>query len=181
MSLAVTDVWADAEQLWTQAARKLRGRGQAAAATLLGFVHYAHGNGAMGLRSPSTLALEASPGYSMATLYNDALIRGIPPEVINRCAETGFAVARSVGVELPPPVPAAYVAAGASDQRCPSPAECARSPRVLVYAHASATITDRSVCSGYQPNSAMALSLDAINTADHPRVSEHRQPGCPVR
>jgi hypothetical protein len=103
VSLAVTDLWAGAEQLWTQAARKLRGRGQAAAATLLGFVHYVHGNGAMA-GTAFDLALEASPGYSMATLYNDALIRGIPPGVINRCAETGFGVARSLGVELPPPV-----------------------------------------------------------------------------
>lgn len=103
VSLAVTDLWTRAEQLWTQAARRLRGRGQAAAATLLGFVHYVHGNGAMA-GIAFDVALDASPGYSMAMLYNDALVRGIPPRVINQCAETGYVVARSLGVELPPPV-----------------------------------------------------------------------------
>ncbi|WP_207839192.1 DUF4192 domain-containing protein [Williamsia soli] len=103
VSLAVTDLWSDAEYLFTQAARRLRGRGQAAAATLLGFVHYVHGNGAMA-GTAFDVALEVSPGYSMATLYNDALTRGIPPGVINRCAETGYLVARSLGVELPPPI-----------------------------------------------------------------------------
>ncbi len=100
LSLAVTQMWSDAERLWSQAARRLRGRGQSAAATLLGVVHYAHGNGAMA-GTAFDVALEASPGYSMATLYNDALTRGIPPDVINQCAETGYAVARSLGVELP--------------------------------------------------------------------------------
>lgn len=103
VSLAVTDMWADAEHLWTQATRRLRGRGQAAAATLLGFVHYVHGNGAMA-GTAFDVALTASPGYSMAMLYNDALTRGIPPTVISRCAETGYIVARSLGVDLPPPV-----------------------------------------------------------------------------
>lgn len=103
VSLAVTDLWSDAEHLFTQATRRLRGRGQAAAATLLGFVHYVHGNGAMA-GTAFDVALEASPGYSMATLYNDALTRGIPPSVINRCAETGYVVARTLGVELPPPI-----------------------------------------------------------------------------
>lgn len=103
VSLAVTDLWSDAEHLFTHAARRLRGRGQAAAATLLGFVHYVHGNGAMA-GTAFDVALAASPGYTMATLYNDALTRGIPPGVINRCAETGYVVARSLGVELPPPI-----------------------------------------------------------------------------
>lgn len=103
VSLAVTDLWSDAEYLFTQAARRLRGRGQAAAATLLGFVHYVHGNGAMA-GTAFDLALAASPGYSMATLYNDALTRGILPGVINKCAETGYHLARSLGVELPPPI-----------------------------------------------------------------------------
>lgn len=103
VSLAVTESWADAEHLWTQSARRLRGRGQAAAATLLGFVNYVHGNGAMA-GTAFDVALEASPGYSMAMLYNDALTRGIPPGVIERCAETGYVVARSIGVDLPPPV-----------------------------------------------------------------------------
>lgn len=103
MALAVTDVWIEAEQMWATLCRRLRGRGQAAAATLLGFVHYVHGNGAMaGVAFDQ--ALQASPGYSMASLYGDALNQGIPPHVIADCAQTGYLVARSLGVELPEPV-----------------------------------------------------------------------------
>ncbi|PXW33637.1 UNVERIFIED_CONTAM: uncharacterized protein DUF4192 [Williamsia faeni] len=103
MALAVTDRWIEAEQVWAALCRRLRGRGQAAAATLLGFVHYVHGNGAMA-GVAFDLALTASPGYSMAVLYNDALTRGIPPQVIGECAQTGYLVARTLGVELPAPV-----------------------------------------------------------------------------
>jgi hypothetical protein len=103
LALAVTQRWIEAERLWTYVARRLRGRGQAAAATLLGFIHYAHGNGAMA-GNAFDVALRACPDYSMAVLYSDALTRGIPPGVINRCAETGYVVARSLGVVLPEPV-----------------------------------------------------------------------------
>jgi hypothetical protein len=50
------------------------------------------------------VALRACPDYSMAVLYSDALLRGIPPGVISRCAETGYVVARSLGVVLPEPL-----------------------------------------------------------------------------
>jgi hypothetical protein len=103
LALAVTERWMEAERLWTYVARRLRGRGQAAAATLLGFIHYAHGNGAMA-GNAFDVALRACPDYSLAVLYSDALTRGVPPGVINRCAETGYVVARSLGVVLPEPV-----------------------------------------------------------------------------
>jgi Domain of unknown function (DUF4192) len=103
LALAVTGLWTEAERVWVTLCRRLRGRGQAAAATLLGFVHYVHGNGAMA-GTAFDLALEASPGYSMAALYSDALTRGIPPQVIGQCAQTGYLVARSLGVDLPEPV-----------------------------------------------------------------------------
>jgi hypothetical protein len=102
VALAVSDRWVDAERLWTQAARRLRGRGQAAAATLLGFIHYVHGNGAMA-GNAFDVALRACPDYSMAVLYSDALMRGIPPQKISECAESGYVVARSLGVALPRP------------------------------------------------------------------------------
>ena len=103
LALAVTDRWMDAERMWTQATRRLRGRAQASAATLLGFIYYVHGNGAMA-GTAFDIALRACPDYSMAVLYNDALVRGIPPHRISECAETGFIVARSLGVTLPEPV-----------------------------------------------------------------------------
>ncbi|PZU01707.1 MAG: hypothetical protein DI630_11180 [Gordonia sp. (in: high G+C Gram-positive bacteria)] len=103
LALAVTDRWMDAERAWTQAARRLRGRGQASAATLLGFIYYVHGNGAMA-GTAFDVALRACPDYSMAVLYSDALVRGIPPNRISECAESGFIVARSLGVTLPDPV-----------------------------------------------------------------------------
>jgi hypothetical protein len=103
LALAVTDLWVQAEQLWSMLCRRLRGRGQAAAATLLGFVHYVHVNGAMA-GVAFDRALEVSPGYSMALLYSTSLSHGIPPHVIGDCAQTGYLVARSLGVELPGPV-----------------------------------------------------------------------------
>ncbi|GEE02597.1 hypothetical protein nbrc107696_30430 [Gordonia spumicola] len=97
-----------AEELWLDLTRRLTGTARAAAATLLGYLHYMEGSGAM-----ASVAFEAAhvadESYGLANLLDTALLNGMRPRDLDGLAELSFDLARRLGVTIPP---ATYSAAG---------------------------------------------------------------------
>lgn len=92
-----------AEQLWTVLMRTLPTRERVCPAALLGFSAYARGDGALASLAVD-IALDADPGYSLARLLERSLHAGGRPSMIREVALSGYAVAESCGVRLPPPL-----------------------------------------------------------------------------
>ncbi|WP_156378050.1 DUF4192 domain-containing protein [Williamsia sp. Leaf354] len=101
LALAASDRADDAQHLWADLTRRLRGRGRATAATLLAHLHYVAGDGAMaGIALDAALA--ADPGNSFATLLDESLRAGMRPDVLAELLPTSRDLARRLGVALPP-------------------------------------------------------------------------------
>lgn len=101
MALAVTDLRDGAERLYRELTRRLRGTGRAAAATLLAHLHYVAGEGGYA-GVALDCALAADPAYRLAGLLDRALRAGMPPTELADLVESSRAVARDLGVPLPP-------------------------------------------------------------------------------
>ncbi|WP_347954331.1 DUF4192 domain-containing protein [Gordonia aichiensis] len=108
LGLALTGLRGTAEDLWRTLARRLRGRPRAAAATLLGYLHYMAGEGAYA-GVALQVALDADPDYNLANLLDTALANGMRPRELVGLAELAFGIADRLGAGLPPAV---YEAAG---------------------------------------------------------------------
>ncbi|GAC58330.1 hypothetical protein GOHSU_37_00260 [Gordonia hirsuta DSM 44140 = NBRC 16056] len=108
LALAVTELREAAEYLWIRLARGLRGRAGAAAATLLGHLHYLRGEGALASVAIER-ALELDPEYNLARLIDSALYHGMRPSALAEVVAYSFELGAELGVDLPPQV---YAAAG---------------------------------------------------------------------
>lgn len=100
LALALTDLRDDAEQLWIRLARSLSGRAGAAAATLLGHLHYMAGEGAFASVAVER-ALELDPDYYLARLLSTALLHGMRPAGLAEVVSYSFTLGRDLGVGLP--------------------------------------------------------------------------------
>ncbi|MBM7367701.1 DUF4192 domain-containing protein [Gordonia hydrophobica] len=108
LGLSLTGLRPAAEDLWRTLTRRLRGPARAAAATLLGHLHYMAGEGAYaGVAFQA--AHEADPDYNLANLLDTALLNGMRPRDLGGLAELAFEVSERLGAQLPPAV---YEAAG---------------------------------------------------------------------
>lgn len=99
--LAIGELAADAEMLWSTLARVLPGPSRAEALVLLAFSAYARGDGPLAGVSLEA-ALRGAPAHRMAGLLDTALQSGLRPERIRGLADTGYRLARQLGVQLPP-------------------------------------------------------------------------------
>ncbi|MGV9713407.1 DUF4192 domain-containing protein [Gordonia sp. NPDC003424] len=100
--LSVTDFRHQAEHLWRQLARRLRGREQASAATMLAHLYYIGGEGAYaGVALDHALA--ADPDWSFATLLDRALRGGVPPGMLWDTVDECYDIAERLGVVIPRP------------------------------------------------------------------------------
>ncbi|MEJ9079134.1 DUF4192 domain-containing protein [Gordonia malaquae] len=97
-----------AEEVWLDLTRRLAGTPRAAAATLLGYLHYMEGSGAMASVA-FEVALAADPSYGLANLLDTALLNGMRPRDLDGLADLSLDLARRLGVQIPP---ATYSAAG---------------------------------------------------------------------
>ncbi|NKY18088.1 DUF4192 domain-containing protein [Tsukamurella spumae] len=101
MALALTVIADEARLLFAELARRLRGTPRAAAATLVAASGYLRGDGPLtGIALDAALA--ADPGYRAARLLATAFGAGLHPSEMSETAELGVAMARRLGVELPP-------------------------------------------------------------------------------
>ncbi len=98
--LAVGGEATRAETLWALLARTLPDPWRAEALGLLAFSAYARGDGPLAGVSLES-ALRSDPGHRMAGMLDTALQSGMRPEQIRELADTGYQVARRLGVELP--------------------------------------------------------------------------------
>ncbi|MBJ8341426.1 DUF4192 domain-containing protein [Antrihabitans sp. YC3-6] len=100
--LATGDQADAAEQLWLTMVRLLPDPYYADAAALLGYSCYVRGDGPL-----AGIAFEAArrsePGHRLANLLDGALQNGVSPQVMRSLADTSYAVAKRLGVILPPP------------------------------------------------------------------------------
>ncbi|MEQ0564587.1 DUF4192 domain-containing protein [Amycolatopsis sp. NEAU-NG30] len=88
----------EAERLWLTLVRELPAPERAEPAALLGYAAYMRGNGAFaGMALDNALA--ADPGHLLATLLQQVLNRGTPPEVLRGLAETAAADIAAFGLE----------------------------------------------------------------------------------
>lgn len=108
LALAVTELREAAEYVWVRLSRGLRGRAGAAAATLLGHLHYLHGEGALASIAVER-ALELDPEYNLARLIESALYHGMRPDTLAEVVAYSFDLGAQLGVDLPPQV---YATAG---------------------------------------------------------------------
>ncbi|MCF8588108.1 DUF4192 domain-containing protein [Gordonia liuliyuniae] len=90
-----------AEELWTDLTRRLAGTPRAAAATLLGHLHYMEGSGAFA-SAAFDVAHDADPSYGLANLLDTALRHGMRPQELGGIADMAFDLARAMGVRFPP-------------------------------------------------------------------------------
>ncbi|WP_238218772.1 DUF4192 domain-containing protein [Tsukamurella pulmonis] len=101
MALGLTVMADEARLLFAELARRLRGTPRAAAATLVASSGYLRGDGPL-----TGIALDAALGadrrYRGARLLAEALAAGMHPQELRATAEIGVAIARRLGVELPP-------------------------------------------------------------------------------
>ncbi|MGO3328154.1 DUF4192 domain-containing protein [Gordonia sp. (in: high G+C Gram-positive bacteria)] len=97
-----------AQSLWLDLTRRLSGTPRAAAATLLGHLHYMAGSGAFAATA-FDVAHEADPSYGLANLLDTALMNGMRPQELVGLADLSFDLAQRLGVTFPP---ATYRAAG---------------------------------------------------------------------
>ncbi|MFE3023519.1 DUF4192 domain-containing protein [Nocardia tengchongensis] len=90
-----------AEVLWAQLARALPDPDRAEAAALLGYCAYARGDGPLAGVALDA-ALRSDPQHRMATLLELGLQTGMPPERLQRLADSGRETAADLGVRLGP-------------------------------------------------------------------------------
>ncbi len=90
-----------AEVLWSQLARALPDPDRAEAAALLGYCAYARGDGPLAGVAMDA-ALRSDPQHRMATLLDLGLQTGMPPERLQRLADSGRETAADLGVHLGP-------------------------------------------------------------------------------
>ncbi|OPX15621.1 DUF4192 domain-containing protein [Gordonia sp. i37] len=100
LACAVTDLRADAENLWRTLTRRLRGTGRASAATLLAHLHYIGGEGAFA-GVALDCALAADPGWKLATLLDQALRGGATPSLLWEMIDESYGIATDLGVVIP--------------------------------------------------------------------------------
>ncbi|QTI66933.1 DUF4192 domain-containing protein [Gordonia polyisoprenivorans] len=100
LACAVTDLRADAENLWRTLTRRLRGTGRASAATLLAHLHYIGGEGAFA-GVALDCALAADPGWKLATLLDQALRGGATPSILWDMIDESYGIATDLGVVIP--------------------------------------------------------------------------------
>ncbi|MFM9376223.1 DUF4192 domain-containing protein [Gordonia sp. VNK21] len=101
LALALTDRRDAAEDLWRVLARRLDGRAGAAAATLLGHLHYMAGEGVYA-GAALDRALEHDPDYHLARLLNTALFHGLRPSELADVNDFSVTLADQLDVALPP-------------------------------------------------------------------------------
>lgn len=90
-----------AEALWALLARTLPDPWRMEALVLLGFSAYSRGDGPLAGISLEA-ALRSDENHRMATMLDQALQTGMRPDQIRELAQTGYRMARRLGVELPP-------------------------------------------------------------------------------
>ncbi|MFM8599873.1 MAG: DUF4192 domain-containing protein [Mycobacterium sp.] len=99
-ALAVGEQASCAEALWALLARTLPDPWRNESLVLLAFSAYARGDGPLaGLALEA--ALHSNPGHRMAGMLDTALQSGMRPEQIRKLANTGYQLARRLGVRLP--------------------------------------------------------------------------------
>jgi hypothetical protein len=100
-ALAVSVLASEAESLWLVMARALPEPWRAEALALLAFSAYVRGDGPLaGICLEA--ALQANPTHTMAGMLDEALHRGMRPDQIRELGHSGFRVAATLGVALPP-------------------------------------------------------------------------------
>jgi hypothetical protein len=100
-ALAVGDRAGQAEALWAALARCLPDLWRVESLVLLAFSAYARGDGPLAGISLDA-ALRCDPEHKMAGMLDQALQAGMRPEQIRELAQTGYRLARQLGVRLPP-------------------------------------------------------------------------------
>lgn len=99
-ALAVGDGAGAAEALWAELARSLPEPWRVEALVVLAFSAYVRGDGPLtGIALDE--ALRAQPAHRMAGMLDQALQSGMRPEQIRELAQTGYRLARRLGVQLP--------------------------------------------------------------------------------
>ncbi|HVQ52944.1 MAG TPA: DUF4192 domain-containing protein [Mycobacterium sp.] len=100
-ALAVGDHAGPAESLWADLARRLPEPWRVEALVLLAFSAYARGDGPLAGISLDA-ALRCAPLHKMAGMLDTALQSGMRPDQIRELAQTGYRLAKQLGVRLPP-------------------------------------------------------------------------------
>jgi hypothetical protein len=90
-----------AEALWALMARTLPDPWRVEALVLLAFSAYARGDGPLAGVSLEA-ALRSDGGHRMAVMLDQALQSGMRPDQIRELAQTGYRLAKRLGVRLPP-------------------------------------------------------------------------------
>lgn len=90
-----------AETLWALLARTLPDPWRVEALVLLAFSAYARGDGPLAGVSLEA-ALRSDGGHRMAVMLDQALQSGMRPDQIRELAQTGYRLAKRLGVRLPP-------------------------------------------------------------------------------
>lgn len=90
-----------AESLWVLLARTLPEPWRAEALVLLAFSAYARGDGPLAGVSLEA-ALQVDPHHRMAAMLDQALQTGMRPDQIRELAQTGYRLAKRLGIRLPP-------------------------------------------------------------------------------
>jgi Domain of unknown function (DUF4192) len=100
-ALAVGADAGDAEALWALLTRTLPDPWRVEALVLLAFSAYSRGDGPLaGICLEA--ALDADATHRMAGMLDQALQTGMRPEQIRELAQTGYRLAKRLGIELPP-------------------------------------------------------------------------------
>lgn len=99
--LAIGERAAAAETLWAELSRVLPEPWRAEALVLLAFSAYARGDGPLAGVSLEAL-LRGTPDHRMAGMLDTALQSGLRPDRIRELADTGYRLAKRLGVRLPP-------------------------------------------------------------------------------
>jgi hypothetical protein len=100
-ALAVGREAGRAESLWALLARTLPDPWRSEALVLLAFSAYARGDGPLAGVSLDA-ALRSDPDHRMAGMLDHALQSGMGPDRIRELAQTGYRLAKRLGVRLPP-------------------------------------------------------------------------------
>jgi uncharacterized protein DUF4192 len=99
--LAIGENAGQAESLWALLSRSLPEPWRVEALVLLAFSAYARGDGPLAGVSLEA-ALRCQPGHRMAGMLDTALLSGLRPEHVRELADSGYRVAKRLGVRLPP-------------------------------------------------------------------------------
>lgn len=100
-ALAVGRDAGHAESLWAVLARTLPPPWRTEALVLLAFSAYTRGDGPLAGVSLDA-ALRIDPGHRMAIMLDQALQSGMRPDQIRELAQTGYRLAKRLGIRLPP-------------------------------------------------------------------------------